>query len=1147
MAEDDRHTTQRDVALDIAGELVGAGFSEPDLIGQGGFGAVYRCSQPGLDRVVAVKVLADHLDEGNLERFVREQRAMGRLSGHPNIVNVLEVGSTPAGHPFIVMQFHPHDSLDGRIRKHGPLQWQDVLRLGVKVAGALETAHRSGTLHRDVKPGNILLTEYGEPQLTDFGIARISGGFETASDIVTGSPAFTAPELLAGASPTVASDIYGLGATLFCALTGHAAFERRSGEQVVAHFLRVAAEPMPDLSENGIPGPLSRAVEWAMAREPGDRPASVAEYGEALRDVQRELGVGVDDMPLPLGRTEDPLAGTVERRARTGITSAPPLPSTKFRTPLRPRAQVPRARLMEILRTGEGRRLVLIHAPAGYGKTTAATQWAEELMQTGVAVAWLTVDDDDNDLGRFLSNVTEALRRVNPVIVGDLAEVIEEHGAKAEQYVLTSLINEIHARHERMAIIIEDWHRVIDAAVISAMDLLLERGCHHLQVIITSRTRSGLPISRMRVRDELVEIGTAELCFDSAEARSFLLDVAGLELSSDEITDLWSVTDGWVAALQLACLSLRGSKSPAELISHISGRHHAIGDFLAENVLSTLEPDILHFLLAVSLTDRICAGLATALSGRPRGQALLEEVEARDLFLRRVDQDGDWFRFNPLFGEFLRRRLERERPEEIASLHEVASVWYSEQGMLVEAVQHALAAGDPDRAVSLVADDGQTLIEHSHMSNLLTLVDKLPAGEVVGSPQLQLLLAWSNLSLHRIQPAFAALERISAVLAKLPASDTDVTEMRLAADVATACIGAISDRVDHIDDLIAESVSRSDSLPPFFVSAAANAATVSATFRFDFDEAHRWQAWAMPYHQQGAGPFSAVYGHAFDGIAAFEQLDLDRAEHSFDRALALSKGTGSSIQSMGSRVACALLAEVRYERGDVPEAGRLLDASFKIGADEGVVDMIKARYVIGARVALVRGERNAAVNLLDEAADIAERLGTPRLRAFVEVEQVTWGLPSRNEIRARVDHAWRARLPVGMAAVVAQLDEETSIRLLLDESGDPGASGDRDLACSWAQEWFDRLEGSGRERAALRAERLLATALAAAGRSNESKRHALAVLAKCARAGMVRYPLDGGEMFRALLRQIRSELSEDRHMEVLGVPMSFLDDVVAQG
>ena len=547
MAEYDPQTTQRDVVPDIGAELVAAGFADPVLIGQGGYGAVYRCTQSALERDVAVKVLTDHLDEENLERFVREQRAMGRLSGHPNIVNILEVGATPDGFPFIVMQYHPHASLDGRIRKHGPLDWQDVLRLGVRVAGALETAHRAGTLHRDIKPGNILLTEYGEPQLTDFSIARISGGFETGADMVTGSPAFTAPELLAGVAPSVSSDVYGLGATMFCAMTGHAAFERRSGEQVVAHFLRVASEPIPDLTAAGFPAELSQVIEHAMAREPEDRPASVAAFGEELREVQRALGVPVSDMALPLGQAADPLTVSGERK-RSGITTAPPTPSTKFRPPLRPRAQVPRARLMEILRAGDRRRFVLIHAPAGYGKTTVAVQWAEELVRDGVKVAWLTVDHDHNDVARFLTNLVESIGRADSEVITDLPDVIDEHGARAEQYVLTSLINEIHARHQRMAIVIDDWHRVSDAGVVAAMDYLLEHGCHHLQVIVTSRNRARLPVSRMRVWDELVEIDIAGLCFDAGEAQWFLRDVAGLELHNDEITNLRNSTDGWVAA-----------------------------------------------------------------------------------------------------------------------------------------------------------------------------------------------------------------------------------------------------------------------------------------------------------------------------------------------------------------------------------------------------------------------------------------------------------------------------------------------------------------------------------------------------------------------------------------------------------------------
>src|SRR5882757_8945922 len=343
MAECDPLVTQHDIVGDVAGELAAVGFGEAEEIGRGGFGVVYRCSQPSLDRTVAVKVLTADLDDENLERFMREQRAMGRLSGHPNIVNILEIGATTSGRPFIVMQYHPHDSLDALIRKRGPLGWGGALRLGVKVAGALETAHRGGTLHRDVKPANILLTEYGEPQLTDFGIARIAGGFETRAGFIAGTPAFTAPEVLSGAAPTVASDLYGLGATLFCALTGHAAFERQSGESVVAQFLRISSEPVPDLRKVDIPDALSRAVEVSMARDPAGRPTSAGEFGEELCEIGRRIGFGVDAMALRVDPGEDSLlvgtgprtGGTGERSGGTGArtslraATAPPRPATK--------------------------------------------------------------------------------------------------------------------------------------------------------------------------------------------------------------------------------------------------------------------------------------------------------------------------------------------------------------------------------------------------------------------------------------------------------------------------------------------------------------------------------------------------------------------------------------------------------------------------------------------------------------------------------------------------------------------------------------------------------------------------------------------------------------------------------------------------
>src|ERR1700731_3462172 len=271
MADVDQHASPRDLFPHIPAELRDAGFEDVAEIGRGGFGVVYRCAQPLLDRTAAVKVLTADLDQENLDRFLREQHAMGRLSGHPNIVTILQVGTTTRGRPFIVMPYHAKNSLEALVRLHGPLDWHETLRIGVKLAGALEAAHRAGILHRDVKPGNILLSEYGEPELTDFGIARMAGGFQTAPGVITGSPAFTAPEVLEGETPTPASDVYSLGATLFCALTGHAAVERRSGEQVFAQFLRVTSAPVSGPHEIDIPDDVRAAIGHAMAQSPDDR------------------------------------------------------------------------------------------------------------------------------------------------------------------------------------------------------------------------------------------------------------------------------------------------------------------------------------------------------------------------------------------------------------------------------------------------------------------------------------------------------------------------------------------------------------------------------------------------------------------------------------------------------------------------------------------------------------------------------------------------------------------------------------------------------------------------------------------------------------------------------------------------------------
>ena len=280
----------------LAAMLDAAGYDDAELIGRGSFGAIFRCTQRSLGRAVAVKVLASDLDPDNRERFAREGLVMGRLSEHPYILSVIEVGMA-SSRPYIVMAYCAKDSLAARLRSAGALPWEEAVGVGVKLAGALETAHRCGILHRDVKPGNVLVSDYGEPQLTDFGIAHVPGGFETASGVITGSLAYAAPESIHGAPASAASDTYALGATLFHLIAGCPPFESQAGEELAALLLRITTQRPPDL-RHVAPNDVCAAIERAMAADPQDRYASTADFGRALQESQRTHDLPVDSVPI---------------------------------------------------------------------------------------------------------------------------------------------------------------------------------------------------------------------------------------------------------------------------------------------------------------------------------------------------------------------------------------------------------------------------------------------------------------------------------------------------------------------------------------------------------------------------------------------------------------------------------------------------------------------------------------------------------------------------------------------------------------------------------------------------------------------------------------------------------------------------------
>ena len=316
----------------MQGQVELTGYADAEEIGRGGFGVVYKARQVSLDRLVAIKVLpAGTMGEQTRRRFERECRVMAALADHPNIVSIFDHGVTDdARRPFIVMEYVSGGSLAAR----GALPWKRALETGIKLSGALETAHRAGILHRDLKPENVLLSAFGQVKLADFGVAKTQDSSETPTGHITASILHAAPELLSGRRPQVVSDVYSLSSTIYALILGRAPFARPDEESLAPLITRICLEPPPNLTAHGVPAPVAELLVRGLAKEPDDRFASALEFGHAMQQAQRELGLPVTELHVaedvvPVMEREDTRIAepTVVPHQRPPVISQP-LPTT---------------------------------------------------------------------------------------------------------------------------------------------------------------------------------------------------------------------------------------------------------------------------------------------------------------------------------------------------------------------------------------------------------------------------------------------------------------------------------------------------------------------------------------------------------------------------------------------------------------------------------------------------------------------------------------------------------------------------------------------------------------------------------------------------------------------------------------------------
>ncbi len=420
--------------------------------------------------------------------------------------------------------------------------------------------------------------------------------------------------------------------------------------------------------------------------------------------------------------------------------------STKLTIPPLRSRLVARPRLFQKLSQGLDCGFILVSAPAGYGKTTLLSAWLKRLE---LPAAWLSLDDRDNDLSIFLAYLVAALQPIDPAMNSGL-DVIPTTGAAADaEALLTLLINRLSGRKHPCCLVLDDYHVIQNQAVHQAVIFLLEHRPAHLQLIITTRADPPLPLARLRARSCVLELRMADLRFTNQEAADFLSYTMGLKISEEDVGRLTSRTEGWIAGLQIAALSLQAADDIPGFIRAFTGSHHYIFDYLLNEILEKQPPEIKRFLLSTSILDELYAPLCDALLAGaeevPPEQAssrLLEQLDHANLFIIPLDLEQRWYRYHPLFSELLRGYLKKVSPDQIPRLHARASQWFESQGMIGLAIRHSLASHDWERIIRLISTNIFALLEQRELNNVARQIESLTGESSPARPWLLVGRAW---------------------------------------------------------------------------------------------------------------------------------------------------------------------------------------------------------------------------------------------------------------------------------------------------------------------------------------------------------------------------------------------------------------------
>jgi LuxR family transcriptional regulator, maltose regulon positive regulatory protein len=671
--------------------------------------------------------------------------------------------------------------------------------------------------------------------------------------------------------------------------------------------------------------------------------------------------------------------------------------------------------------------VVLVAAPAGYGKSTLMARWHARLLERGVSCAWLSVDEHDNDAARFLQHLIAALQKASAHIGKDVAEDPIADFASGSRSVLEAIAGDLAQVRHRIVLFLDDLQLVDGREVRGIIDWLINYAPRHLQYVIGTRQDPGLRLSGLRVRSQLLELGAEQLQFDAAEAAQFYRSRLGRDLPALDLQTLLTKTEGWPAALELAALVLAGSSEPTAFIQHFAGTDTSVVDYLCDMVLLQMDEPTRDFVFRISMFDRICIPLARAVTDADNAEEVLLGLRTRNLFLIPLDRSWQWIRFHHLVGEFFRTTYRRTAPAQARECLVRGAQWMHANDHIEEAVNYMIRAQEWEQATHWVADCVEELVfRRGYHWTILRWMNALPEAYVDRYPVIRIQYAFALSFYPRYQEYEAQIYRLEQLLQNLEAQaqhDTrEIDELRCAVEMQVAMSVALRDDGMRGGELAAAWLARWPEAPLRRKGVMGNVLSFGHKTRGHIDKGLETVAQTRQWLEQSEGYYASSWtayleavlhlkrGSYFDAkLACARGLELvERKLHGhpgqagtlhtllggsyFDAKLAHTRGLVLVERKLHGHPGQAsmlhtLLAGISYEFDEIEQALAHLDLTSSSVSEYAHADAVIVAYLTQARIQHLRHDASGALAMLREGQGLGERRGWRRLTLSLAAEE----------------------------------------------------------------------------------------------------------------------------------------------------------------